>query len=196
MKLIIASNNEHKIREIKEILPEGLFEEVLSLKEAGVSLDVEESGSTFAENARLKAEAVRELTGCAALADDSGICVPALGGKPGIHSARYAGTHGDDRANLDKLLEDMDGLYDADRYAYYVCALAYAVPGHETFETEGTCGGVLIREPRGEGGFGYDPIFLLPYVRQTLAEVPAETKNHMSHRYHALCHLAEYLKQA
>lgn len=191
MKWIIASNNEHKIREIQAMLPDVEF---VSLKEAGLDVDVEENGSTFAENAVIKAEAIRDLTGMPALADDSGICVPVLGGKPGVHSARYIGYHGDDLGNLNKLLEDMEPYEGVDRYAYYECAMALAVPGKETFVTTGVCGGLLLTEPRGDGGFGYDPIFYIPYMQKSLGEIPAVTKNHMSHRYHALCKMAEHLK--
>lgn len=192
MKCIIASNNPHKIREIQEILPNFEF---VSLEEAGIQVEVEETGSTFAENAILKAETIRDMTGLPVIADDSGICVPALGGKPGILSARYIGVHGDDIGNLNKLLDDMADLYDADRYAYYECAAAFAAPGKETIVTKGVCGGIVIRQPQGDGGFGYDPVFYIPYMQKTLAELPAVTKNHMSHRYHTFTKLAELIQE-
>ncbi len=186
MKWIIASNNQDKIEEIKAILPDV---ELVSMKDAGVTKEIEETGTTFEENAVLKAEAVRDLTGQPAVADDSGICVPVLGGKPGIFSARYIGYHGDDEGNLDKLIADMESYDGADRYAYYECAVALAVPGQETIVTKGICGGILLRDKRGENGFGYDPIFYIPYLQRTMAELPPEVKNHLSHRYHALTKL-------
>ncbi len=186
MKWIIASNNQDKIEEIKAILPDV---ELVSMKDAGVTKEIEETGTTFEENAVLKAEAVRDLTGQPAVADDSGICVPVLGGKPGVFSARYIGYHGDDEGNLDKLIADMESYDGADRYAYYECAVALAVPGQETIVTKGICGGILLRDKRGENGFGYDPIFYIPYLQRTMAELPPEVKNHLSHRYHALTKL-------
>ena len=142
MKLLIASNNAHKIREIKEILGD-LFDEILSLREAGVSADPEETGETFEENARIKAEAILQLTGCAALADDSGLEVDALGGAPGVHSARYCGRHGDDDANNALLLRNLAGV-PAPRTARFVSAVALARPGQPT-------GAVRRRNLRGHG---------------------------------------------
>lgn len=136
MKLIIASNNAHKIKEIKAIVGD-YFEEVVSQREAGVEIEVEETGVTFAENAQIKAEAIMNLTGCAALADDSGIMIDALGGEPGVYSARYAGVHGDDHANNMKMMEKMEGVPKAKRGAQFVSSIALARPGQEIVITTG-----------------------------------------------------------
>ena len=193
MKLLIASNNAHKIREIKEILGD-LFDEILSLREAGVSADPEETGETFEENARIKAEAILQLTGCAALADDSGLEVDALGGAPGVHSARYCGRHGDDDANNALLLRNLAGV-PAPRTARFVSAVALARPGQPTRICRGTCEGMVGFAPRGNNGFGYDPYFTPLGMDKTFAELPAEVKNGMSHRAHALAALRRSLEE-
>ena len=193
MKLLIASNNAHKIREIKEILGD-LFDEILSLREAGVSADPEETGETFEENARIKAEAILQLTGCAALADDSGLEVDALGGAPGVHSARYCGRHGDDDANNALLLRNLAGV-PAPRTARFVSAVALARPGQPTRICRGTCEGTVGFAPRGTNGFGYDPYFTPLGMDKTFAELPAEVKNGMSHRAHALTALRRSLEE-
>lgn len=185
MTLIIASNNAHKVREIGAMAA-GRFERVLTMKEAGLDLDVEETGSTFQENALLKAQAVANAAGQAALADDSGLEVFALGGEPGVYSARYCGWHGDDEANNRKLLERMASVPDGRRAARYVCAVALVRPGLKTLTAWGECPGVILREPRGHGGFGYDPLFYLPELHCTMAELTPEQKNAISHRHHAL----------
>ena len=193
MKLLIASNNAHKIREIKEILGD-LFDEILSLREAGVSADPEETGETFEENARIKAEAILQLTGCAALADDSGLEVDALGGAPGVHSARYCGRHGDDDANNALLLRNLAGV-PAPRTARFVSAVALARPGQPTRICRGTSEGTVGFAPRGNNGFGYDPYFTPLGMDKTFAELPAEVKNGMSHRAHALAALRRALEE-
>ncbi len=181
--LVIASNNAHKIAEIRAILDDDVV--VLSLSEAGVELDVEESGATFAENAVIKAECVSRKTGLPTLADDSGLTVDALGGAPGVRSARYAGDHGRDGENNALLIKNLEGVPLYDRTAQFVCAMALAAPGRETTVETGVCPGVITFEPRGEGGFGYDPYF--EYVSgETFAEMPAEEKNRVSHRASAL----------
>lgn len=193
MKLLIASNNAHKIREIKEILG-GVFDEILSLREAGVSADPEETGETFEENARIKAECILALTGCAALADDSGLAVDALGGAPGVHSARYCGRHGDDDANNALLIRNLSGV-PAPRTARFVSAVALARPGRPTLICTGTCEGTVGFEPHGDNGFGYDPYFTPLGMDKTFAELPAEVKNRMSHRAHALEALRRALEE-
>jgi XTP/dITP diphosphohydrolase len=155
-RLVIASNNPGKIREIKAIL-HSRFGEILSMREAGLDMEVEETGSTFEENAILKAVAVARAAGCAALADDSGLAVDALGGAPGVHSARYSG--GDDLDNNSKLLREMEGQQD--RRARYVCVMALATPDGRVVTAEGRCEGEIGHEPRGRRGFGYDPLFLV-----------------------------------
>ena len=177
-RLIFATNNAHKAREMRMLLA-GRYD-VCSLKEIGLALDVEETGETFAENAAIKAETVCRLTGCAALADDSGLAVDALDGAPGVRSARYAGVHGDDEANLRLVLARLEDV-PAPRTARFVCAIALARPGQKTLLVEGRVEGEIIREPRGAGGFGYDPIFLHK-SGETLAEMPEEQKNRISHR--------------
>ncbi len=180
-RLLFATNNAHKARELKEIMA-GKFD-VLSLAEAGVSIDVDETGETFAENALLKAEAVAKLTGCAALADDTGLCVDALGGAPGVRSARYAGEHGNDAANVALLLENLADV-PAPRTARFVCAMALARPGREPLVVEGRAEGEIIAERRGANGFGYDPVFLYG-TGKTFAEMNEDEKNAVSHRKNA-----------
>lgn len=180
-RLLFATNNAHKARELKEIMA-GKFD-VLSLAEAGVAIDVDETGATFAENALLKAEAVAKLTGCAALADDTGLCVDALGGAPGVRSARYAGEHGNDAANVALLLENLANV-PAPRTARFVCAMALARPGREPLVVEGRAEGEIIAERRGANGFGYDPVFLYG-TGKTFAEMNEDEKNAVSHRKNA-----------
>ena len=191
MNLIIASNNEHKIAEIKEILSDD-FDEIISMAEAGVFDDIEETGATFEENALIKAKFVSEKVGCAVLADDSGLEVDALNGAPGVYSARYCGHHGDDEANNDKLLIEMEGV--TDRRAQFTCAVALVRPDEEDIIAQAHCPGEILHERRGTGGFGYDPLFYMDYLGKTMAELDAETKNKISHRYRALCALKEMLE--
>ena len=176
-RLVVATGNIHKLREIAEIFPEY---EVISGKQAGFSEEVEETGTTFAENAKLKAEAVSKALHCIALADDSGICVEALGGAPGVYSARYCGRHGDDDANNALLLRNLEGI-PAPRKARYVAAIALVRSGHAPIVCRGTCEGEILTEGRGNGGFGYDPLFLCE-TGKTFAEISPEVKNAISHR--------------
>ena len=182
MKLIIASNNEGKIREYKDVLEPFGFQTV-SQGEENIHLEVEETGSTFEQNAALKARAIYDLSHCCVIADDSGLEVEALDGEPGVYSARYAGEHGDDEANNDLLLSRMEGK--EDRAAAFKCALALKIPGKDTIIAEGSCPGVLLTERRGTGGFGYDPLFLYEPMNKTYAEMNAEEKNQISHRSRA-----------
>ena len=190
MKLIIASNNAHKIREIKQILG-SRFEEILSLKEASIDHETVEDGTTFWENARKKATEIAEISGCCALADDSGICAHALNNEPGVYSARYAGGHGDDEANNQLLIRNLQDK--EDRSAHYACAIVLAYPDGTTVSAEGEMHGEVIFTPRGENGFGYDPIFFLPEYGMTSAEISPEEKNRISHRAKALNALVEKL---
>ena len=194
MKLLIASNNAHKIKEIKAIVGD-YFDEVLSLREAGVAVDVEENGTTFAENARIKAEAILSLTGCAALADDSGLMVDALGGEPGVYSARYAGEHGNDQANNAKMIENLKGVPAGKRGAQFVSSIALARPGQPTVTTNGVCRGEITFEARGCNGFGYDPYFVPEGMTLTFAELSGEIKNAISHRARALDALKKVLSE-
>ena len=192
MKLIIASNNAHKLTEIKAILG-GMFDEILSLREAGIEHETIEDGSSFMENAEKKAREIAELSGCCALADDSGICVDALGGAPGIFSARFSGVHGDDKANNRLLLEKLET---ADtRAAHYTCAIALVRPDGSCVRAEGHMQGVIAHEEAGENGFGYDPLFFLPQYGLTAAQISPEEKNRISHRAQALHQLLAELGQ-
>lgn len=182
MKVLLASNNGHKIKEIKEIL--GDFFDVVSLREAGVESDPEETGATFEENARIKAVAGMKASGMPCIADDSGLEVFALDGLPGVMSARYAGGHGDDSANNEKLLRELENA--SDRSARYVCVICMAFPNGHEIVARGECKGTILKEARGEGGFGYDPLFFFPQFGKTFAEITAEEKNEVSHRKAAL----------
>lgn len=182
MKVLLASNNGHKIKEIKEIL--GDFFDVVSLREAGVESDPEETGATFEENARIKAVAGMKASGMPCIADDSGLEVFALDGLPGVMSARYAGGHGDDSANNEKLLRELENA--SDRSARYVCVICMAFPNGHEIVARGECRGTILKEARGEGGFGYDPLFFFPQFGKTFAEITADEKNEVSHRKAAL----------
>ena len=190
MKLIIASGNQGKIREIRAILG-SFFEEVVSIKEAGIDHETVEDGNTFLENAYKKAREIAEISGCAALADDSGICVDALGGEPGIYSARFCGHHGDDEANNRLLVEKLKG--EKNRKAHYTCAISLVYPDGTEKHSEGYLYGEIIDTPKGSGGFGYDPYFFLPEYGKTAAEITAEEKNKISHRAKALQNLLKQL---
>jgi XTP/dITP diphosphohydrolase len=189
-RLVLATHNKGKLRELRELLRgqvPGLDvdTQVVDAAAAGAP-DVAETGVTFAENSLLKARAVAEATGLVAIADDSGLAVDVLGGAPGIFSARWSGTHGDDVANLNLLLAQLSDVPDAFRGAAFVCAAALAVPGsdgiaHETVEY-GQLEGTLLREPRGEGGFGYDPVLQPAGMDRSCAELSPEEKNAISHR--------------
>ena len=182
MKLIVATNNAHKLLEFGRILaPLGV--EVHSQKEYCPDLDVEETGTTFAENARLKAEAVFKATGLTAVADDSGLCVDALNGAPGVYSARYAGENATDAQRIEKLLQEMANVPDEERTGRFISAICCIGP-ELLIECEGVCEGVIGRECRGEGGFGYDPVF---YVDgRSYSEMTGEEKDAVSHRGRAL----------
>ncbi|MBR0200620.1 MAG: XTP/dITP diphosphatase [Oscillospiraceae bacterium] len=192
MKLILASNNAHKLVEIRAILGSE-FDEILSMKEAGIVHETVEDGSTFLENAEKKAREIMEISGCCALADDSGLCVEALGGAPGIYSARYAGEHGDDKANNRKLLRELEGV--EDRRAHFACAMVLVRPDGSVVRAEGRMDGVIAFEESGENGFGYDPLFYLPERGCTNAQLSPEEKNAISHRANALHALVKKLRE-
>ena len=192
MKLIIASNNAHKLVEIKAILG-SMFEEILSLREAGIDHETIEDGDTFLANAAKKAREIAQISGCCALADDSGLCVDALGGAPGIYSARYAGEHGDDKANNRKLLRDLEGV--EDRRAHFACAMVLVRPDGSVVRAEGRMDGVIAFAEAGSNGFGYDPLFYLPQRGCTNAQLSPEEKNAISHRAKALHALVEQLRK-
>lgn len=189
MKMVAATNNKGKLNELVSILSK-LGIEVISLEESGYYEEIEENGKTFEENALIKAEAVMRVTGLAAIGDDSGLEIDALNGEPGIYSARYAKPGLRKKTVLDKLR----GVPEEKRTARFVCAIACVLPNGEKIITRGICEGKILNECRGEGGFGYDPIFYVPVYRQTFAEMPAELKNRVSHRARAIQLMAEKLK--
>ena len=177
-KVVAATGNSNKLRELCALL--GDYYSVISMKELGIKDDIEETGSTFEENALIKARAVMERTGCAAIADDSGLEVDALQGAPGVFSARYCGRHGDDHANNELLLQNLKGV-PAPRRARYVAAIAFVAPGQDPIVRRGVCEGEILHEYHGNGGFGYDPLFLCE-LGKTFAEITIEEKNRISHR--------------
>lgn len=182
-QLVLATRNSGKIVELQRILgAAGLGVELLGTDAFPDLEDVAETGASFADNALLKARAVAEATSLPAVADDSGLCVDALNGMPGILSARWAGRHGDDRANLELLLAQLAEVPDDRRTAHFACAAALALPGGEDRVVEGRLDGHVVRAPRGTGGFGYDPIFVPEDGPRTLAEYAAEEKDAISHR--------------
>lgn len=193
MKLIIASNNAHKLTEMKAILAP-FFDDVQSMREAGIEHETVEDGETFMENAVKKARELAEISGCCAIADDSGLCVDTLGGAPGVYSARYSGIHGDDKANNAKLLRELEGV--EDRGAHYACAIALAWPDGRLLTAEDYLYGEIAHDERGSNGFGYDPLFLIPELGLRTAEISPEEKNRISHRGKALRQLVEKLKSS
>ena len=190
MKLVLASKNQKKLTEMSEILSQ-LGVEVCLQSEVGVDVEVEETGTTFEENSLLKAKAVMEASGLPAIADDSGLCVDWLNGAPGIYSARYGGL-ADDKARYTLLLQNMRGA--TDRAAHFHTSIVCCFPGGEVLQADGDCHGTIAFAPRGEGGFGYDPIFNVPSLRKTFAQLTAEEKNAISHRGNALRAFAAELK--
>lgn len=193
MKFVLASNNRKKLAELRAILG-AQGHEVASLHECGVQSDPEETGETFEQNARIKARSACAATGLPSIADDSGLEVDALGGAPGVRSARYC--PGSDADRVAFLLKNLESVPDAERTARFVSAVACVFPDGRELVTRGECGGVILRERRGEGGFGYDPVFYVPQEGLTFAQLPAERKNAISHRGRALFAFAEALKKA
>ena len=193
MKLVLASSNAGKLVELRELLGAGFALHVQS--EFGVA-DAEETGLSFIENAILKARHAARASGLPALGDDSGLCVDALHGAPGLYSARYAGTHGDSEANIDKLLRELDGTDDARRDAHFVCVLALVRHPFDPMPlvAEGAWHGRILNQRRGSNGFGYDPVFFSPAHGCSAAELPAEVKNRDSHRGLALAKLRASLQ--
>ena len=184
--LVVGSGNAHKVAELRALLPHQMFR-LTSLAELDAPLDVEETGATFAENARLKATVQARHLGRWVLAEDSGLEVDALGGRPGVISARYAGRHGDDAANNRKLIEELDGVPLERRTASFRCFVCVAAPdGSPRLEVDDACRGRIGGEPLGSGGFGYDPLFLIPEYHQTFGQLGATIKNVLSHRSRAL----------
>lgn len=191
MKILIATHNKHKLAEMSRILsPMGY--EVVTDTDLGIALtDAEETGTTFLENARIKAESGCRESGLICIADDSGLCVDALGGEPGVYSARYAGNHGDDDGNNRKLLSELKDVPDEKRTAYFMCSICVSFPDGSEITAVGKCEGKIGYEKRGENGFGYDPLFMVG--DKSFAELTAEEKDAISHRGNALKELQKLL---
>ena len=196
MKVVLASKNPHKLVEISKITEKFGFELVLQ-SQLGVDIDVEETGTTFEENSYLKAEAVMKATGLPALADDSGIAVDALDGAPGVYSARYGFDESlDDWGRLELLLKNTEHVPDDKRQAQFVCVITMVTPDGKSIQARGELHGMLARAPKGENGFGYDPIFYYPPMGKTTAELEPDVKNQISHRANALNIFHNKLKEA
>lgn len=200
MKIVLASRNRKKITELRTLLSESFSDiEILSLDDVGITDEIEEDGTTFEENALIKAR-VAASSGYIGVGDDSGLTVDALGGDPGIYSARYAarcnfaGDH-DDEGNNQALLKNLESINDAQRCGAYVCCIACVLPDGREFTVRGEARGTLLRSYRGEGGFGYDPLFYYEPLNKTFAEITAEEKNAVSHRGKAIRAFAETLKE-
>lgn len=184
MKFVLASQNKHKATEIKNILGEGF--EIITMDEIlPEKLDIDENGSTFSENALIKARAVASRCNLPVISDDSGLCVDALSGAPGVHTARYAGENASDEENIDKLLSALSEVPKEQRSAHFACCAAVVFENGEEKTFMGRCDGYILNERRGENGFGYDPIFFVPEFGVSMAELPAKTKNEISHRSRA-----------
>jgi XTP/dITP diphosphohydrolase len=195
-RVVLATRNGHKVAELRRILADaGVAAEVVDLDDVTDVPDVAETGTTFADNALLKAHAVAQATGLAALADDSGLCVDVLGGAPGVFSARWSGRHGDDAANLDLLLAQIGDVPDERRGAHFACAAALALPDGTERVVEGRLDGMLTRKPLGENGFGYDPIFTPDGGARTTAQLSPEEKDAISHRGRAFRAMVPHLRE-
>ena len=191
--MIAATQNKGKLKELRQIT-EKYGQQLISMADAGLGdLEIEENGDTFAENSYIKAHTVAQLTGKPCIADDSGLCVDILDGAPGIHSARYSGVHGDDQANRRKLLDDLKDVPEEKRKAHFTCCITLCWPDGRTVVAEGICPGRIAFEERGEGGFGYDKVFLPEGRDQSFAELGVEVKNEIGHRARALARLEELL---
>lgn len=196
MKMVLASKNQKKLTELQAILQQ-LGVQCMLEQDAGVDLEVEETGTTFEENALLKARAVMQATGLPAIADDSGLEVDALDGAPGVYSARYGGAACRSDADRNRLLlQRMEQVPDTARTARFVSVITCCMPDGTVLTARGSCEGLILREGRGTDGFGYDPLFYVPQEQQTFAQLPPERKNAISHRGKALAAFAEKMKEA
>jgi XTP/dITP diphosphohydrolase len=193
-KFVVATRNKGKMKEIDEILS-SLPLQVISMEEAGIGKDIEETGSTFEENAMIKALEIYRLTGEIVMADDSGLAVDHLGGAPGIYSARFGGEGATDEDKYNKLLGMLQNIPGEKRTARFICAIAVVINEEEKFTVRGTCEGLVGFQPQGSNGFGYDPIFYLPEFERTMAQLSPEEKNRISHRGRALQLMVEELKR-
>ena len=191
-RLLLATNNKGKAREYRSLLG-GIPLQLVTMADEGITTDVSETGKTFEENARLKATTLARESGLLSLADDSGLEVDALGGEPGVLSHRYAGDNATDADRVDYLLKKLEGVPEEKRTARFRCVIAVSTPAGETKTFTGECPGIIAFAPRGDNGFGYDPIFCVPEYGKTLAELPSELKNKISHRGRAALKAREYL---
>ena len=187
---LLASNNPGKLREFREIFSE---DRIVSLQELSLDIEVEEDGQTFEENALKKAREVAKISGMTSISDDSGLCVDALGGAPGVYSARYAGEHASDQERIQKLLQELKG--ETYRTARFVSVVALCTPQGETVIARGECEGEILTEPKGQGGFGYDPVFYVKEFKKTFGQLTGEEKNSISHRGRAIRALKEKLTE-
>jgi XTP/dITP diphosphohydrolase len=194
LKLILATNNQGKVKEYRALL-KLLPVELVTPREINVTIEVAETGSTYVENARLKALTLAKVSQLVSLADDSGLEVDALDGEPGVRSSRYAGNGASDEGRIKHLLRKLEGVPLNKRTARFVCVIAIATPEGKIEICTGECAGQITLEPRGDSGFGYDPVFLLPEFGKTMAELPMSLKNQVSHRYHATRQVPEVLRK-
>lgn len=195
MKLILASNNAHKLEELRAILTT-LGMDVISQREAGITVEPEENGATFEENSYIKAKTIMDACGLPTIADDSGLTVDALGGEPGVYSARYGGErYKTDRDRMELLLDKLKDTPDEARGAKFVCVITMLTPDGGCTVARGECAGRILRAPQGENGFGYDPVFYVPEKGCSFAQLPAQEKNRISHRANALKLFAEKIRE-
>jgi len=197
-KIVVATRNKHKVTELKELFSKFCKFDLITLDEAGFTDEIIENGNTFEENALIKARTAAAALGLCAIADDSGLAVDALGGEPGIFSARYASSNGknsQDDENIDKVLSNLKEIPEHEKTARFVCAMAYVEPNGKEICKIGTCEGIISSERRGNNGFGYDPVFFYPPLGKTFGELSEEEKNALSHRAKAIEKLAEELKE-
>lgn len=194
--MLAATQNKGKLKELR-LITEKFGMELQSMAEAGYAdLDVEETGTTFRENSLIKAKTVAELSGKPCIADDTGLCVDYLNGAPGINSARYSGVHGDDQANRTKLLKELEGVPEEKRSAHFTCCITVYYPDGKTLVAEGICPGRIAEEEMGDGGFGYDKIFIPEGYDRSFASLGVDVKNEIGHRARALAMLEDMLKNA
>lgn len=193
MKLVLATNNAHKLSEIRQILGDR-FEEILSLRDLGITQDIEETGTTLKENAIIKATTIMKITGLPTLADDTGLMVDVLNGEPGVYSARYAGEQHDDKANVAKLLKNLEPYKGKERSAHFVTCMVIAYPNGKIKTVEGRTDGEITTSPSGKNGFGYDPVFYSYDLNKVFAEATPEEKNSVSHRGRALAKIIPLIK--
>lgn len=193
MKLVLATNNAHKLSEIRQILGDR-FDEILSLRDLGITQDIEETGTTLKENAIIKATTIMKITGLPTLADDTGLMVDALNGEPGVYSARYAGEQHDDKANVAKLLKNLEPYKGKERSAHFVTCMVIAYPNGKIKSVKGRTDGEITTSPSGKNGFGYDPVFYSYDLKKVFAEATPEEKNSVSHRGRALAKIIPLIK--